>query len=557
MKSLPEIVFAFVYAVGTNAEPVVQGLKRYLTMNAGYGIHDFRISEYLQQLQLGITFDPSSPFNKMSALMDAGNAARAKAKTSDILAIAAVNDISIWRKSHPEVPTAHIVRSLKREEEVLQLRSLYRSGFFLIAVASSDKEQHDYLADDRGLTDAEATGLTQRDEDENVEFGQRTRDTFYLADVFVETTGKRYKKQLPRFLDLVFGDPFMTPTRDEHAMFMAYVSSARSAQMGRQVGAAITTKDGEVVAVGMNEVPASGGGPYWYNPEGNQPDNRDHKKGRDSNDEQRDQIVDSVLSSVENLVVCSERIELVVDIVLSTIRPVSTSDLRDQCISAARKSVASREQLRRAIANSKVREVTEYGRAVHAEMDALLTCARLGTPVTGKILYTTTFPCHNCTRHIIACGISKVVYIEPYPKSKAKDLHADEICFAERDAGESARIPFVPFVGVGPRRYLDLFSSLLTTGRLVKRKVNGQMVKWKRESHDGPKVAMLAATYIDREFAIIDQYGTVLEHVIRGSNENNAHYVAEEFAAQPSRKHSKSERRRRRVESSKTGDSKS
>ena len=37
----------------------------------------------------------------------------------------------------------------------------------------------------------------------------------------------------------------------------------------------------------------------------------------------------------------------------------------------------------------------------------------------------TTCPCHNCTRHIIAAGLSSVTYIEPYPKSRAADPHED------------------------------------------------------------------------------------------------------------------------------------
>ena len=61
--------------------------------------------------------------------------------------------------------------------------------------------------------------------------------------------------------------------------------------------------------------------------------------------------------------------------------------------------------------NSRLMDITEYGRAVHAEMDALLACARTGTSPVGGILFTTTFPCHNCARHILAAGIKRVVYI--------------------------------------------------------------------------------------------------------------------------------------------------
>jgi hypothetical protein len=111
-------------------------------------------------------------------------------------------------------------------------------------------------------------------------------------------------------------------------------------------------------------------------------------------------------------------------------------------------------------------------------------------------LYTTTFPCHNCTRHIIASGIRKLVYIEPYPKSKAKDLHSDAICFDEEEAMKSGKIPFVPFVGVGPRRYLDLFSSQLSGGIPVERRDrDGKPTRWEKRCHKGSRVPMEPFNY--------------------------------------------------------------
>ena len=57
---------------------------------------------------------------------------------------------------------------------------------------------------------------------------------------------------------------------------------------------------------------------------------------------------------------------------------------------------------RQSIGAGSLRELTEYGRAVHAEMDALLDAARRGVAVQGATLYVSTFPCHSCARHVIA-----------------------------------------------------------------------------------------------------------------------------------------------------------
>ena len=92
-------------------------------------------------------------------------------------------------------------------------------------------------------------------------------------------------------------------------------------------------------------------------------------------------------------------------------------------------------------------DLTEYGRVVHAEMLAITDAARLGRSVKGATLYCTTFPCHNCTKHLLASGIKRVVYMEPYPKSRAKDLHPDEI---ELEVEVEGKVGFIPFMGSRP-----------------------------------------------------------------------------------------------------------
>ncbi len=51
---------------------------------------------------------------------------------------------------------------------------------------------------------------------------------------------------------------------------------------------------------------------------------------------------------------------------------------------------------------------------IHAEMNALLYCAKEGISVKGATAYITHFPCLNCTKALIQAGISKVVYKHDY-----------------------------------------------------------------------------------------------------------------------------------------------
>jgi deoxycytidylate deaminase len=116
--------------------------------------------------------------------------------------------------------------------------------------------------------------------------------------------------------------------------------------------------------------------------------------------------------------------------------------------------------------------VGEFGRTVHAEMAALLDAARRGAAVEKKLLFTTTFPCHNCTKHIITAGIRKVIYIEPFPKSQASRLHGDAIALVPTQDG----ICFEPFIGIAPRRYFDLFEMR------DRENADGTVVEWNRVS---------------------------------------------------------------------------
>lgn len=51
---------------------------------------------------------------------------------------------------------------------------------------------------------------------------------------------------------------------------------------------------------------------------------------------------------------------------------------------------------------------------IHAEMNAILKCAKNGVSVDGGTLYCNTSPCANCAKSIAQSGIKRVVYSNPY-----------------------------------------------------------------------------------------------------------------------------------------------
>lgn len=63
----------------------------------------------------------------------------------------------------------------------------------------------------------------------------------------------------------------------------------------------------------------------------------------------------------------------------------------------------------------------------HAEANAITSAAKYGISINRAILYCTTYPCSQCAKSIINCGIKEVYYIDGY---------ADEITsilFSEAD----------------------------------------------------------------------------------------------------------------------------
>ena len=53
-------------------------------------------------------------------------------------------------------------------------------------------------------------------------------------------------------------------------------------------------------------------------------------------------------------------------------------------------------------------------RTIHAEMNALLQCAKFGVPTEGSDVYVTHFPCLQCCKAIIQAGIRTVFYAVDY-----------------------------------------------------------------------------------------------------------------------------------------------
>lgn len=494
----PEVVIGLVGAIGTNLDQIKVTIKE-MFATYSYDVMDIRISsEIIKKFK---PMDRSEEnYVNINNLMTAGNELREKSKNNAILSMAASalisshRDLEVSGLPKPKSKKAYIIHSLKHPAEVNLLRDIYTNGFYLIGVYSDEDRRKSYLVNHKSVSEKEAAELIKRDAHEGDKWGQHTRDTYELADFFVssENNYDRVTNHLWRFFDLIFGKPNISPTFDEYAMSMAYSASLRSADLSRQVGA-VLTKNKMILTTGANDIPTFGGGLYWpemiddkiQDIEGG----RDYTIGYDSNTDEKQNIINDIIDKFKTEI----------------------DDTDDKTIRKNKNKLS--ELIFRALNNSKIKDITEYGRVVHAEMEAILSCARSEINTHKATLYCTTFPCHNCAKHIVASGIEKVFYIEPYPKSKAFLFHKDSIESSEisKSAQEVKKVIFEPFVGVGPRCFFNLFSINLGTGYKVVRKYDdGTAVKWERKN-GRLRVQMLPSSYIEKELKAADSLNKIVK----------------------------------------------
>ena len=463
--------------MGADVDRVCAGLESVLS-RFKYNLHTVRVIEELKRIEGYLESEPEGFDKKLEGRMNAGDKFRKDSDIEAALALLALSNIRRFRRaqgheSKPIPRQAYLFRSLKRPEEVNALRRIYGSNLLVLGIHTgrdkrienlSELIAHSYFSAQRDHYRDRAESLIIRDEsDETQKHGQQLRKAFPLADFFLDSSNAQdIEAEIERFLNLLFGKPVVTPTRPEIGMAHAHIASLRSAEMGRQVGAAITDRGGNVIAVGTNEVPKAGGGNYF---DGDSPDGRDWRKGFDSSDHYKKASLGELLSTLADKNFLSKEL-----------RDLTTTDLV--------------EKVTPVIKRTRYMQLIEFIRATHAEVSALMDAARRGVPVEGCTMYVTTFPCHECARNIVTSGVARVVYIEPYAKSLAFELHDDAIQL-DTDTDQT-KIPFTPFLGVSPTNYSNIFQTP------VRKSDAGMVLKW-NSAKAQPRVSGSFWSYLQYE----------------------------------------------------------
>jgi cytidine deaminase len=225
-------------------------------------------------------------------------------------------------------------------------------------------------------------------------------------------------------------------------MFNAYASSKNSGSLSRQVGASIMNNEGKIVSSGTNDLPKVRGGIFATKLF----ERRIFNYEIDPSDTRKKNLLVDMMHILNNLKLLNRKYKI--------------NEIQQLL-----------EKYQTELKRAQITNIIEFFREIHAEMDAIISAARSNNSTINCSLFTTTYPCHDCTKHIISAGIMRVIFVEPYPKSLATELY-DEFISIEGVSNPDKKVRFESYVGVAPRLFMNIFT-------MSKRKESdGRIVKW-------------------------------------------------------------------------------
>lgn len=455
----PELVIGLVSPLGAPAPQIIEALKSSLR-SFSYSTSVIKLSALLRQhaVALGIEDVPDGALaehDRVETLMNLGDELCTRHEDAAAVLALGIDEIRTLRieqlgnaSSSAVSRHAWILDSLKRPAEVTALREVYGDHAIVLAIGASRESRietlYNKIKPSTPMTQDEqirvaAESLLARDQSgaSTGRFGQDVVKTFPLADVFVQAA-----EDVNRFVCLLFGDPeHPGPSTEEHGMQLASVAATRSPELGLKVGAALLVDD-DIVSLGANAHPVTPG----------------ESPAFDTSKVEIEKLVGDTLIHLSHAGILTAEVS------------TSLDDDADKLV---------KKLLEGPLKGAAVRALTEFQQTVHAEMTALLGALKQGRAVDGARMYVTTYPCHNCAKHLLRLGIT-VTYLEPYPKSRAEAMYGV-------DASQ-----FAPYRGVAPRRFMEWFVS--TEDR---KGPDGTRLTWTEE--DRAEALPVVDRYIDHE----------------------------------------------------------
>lgn len=464
-----ETFLALIAPIGIDMEQVVSVISE-KSKQINYTPNQIKLTDALRKMSLVSDKFPNE-VERYKSYIAAGDNLCADTDRGDTLALLGIATLIQGNKNDREelvnTRRINIFRQIKRPDEYATLERVYGRNIIFVGCYASKEARISYLVDRLRVSDrtsnqakleSKALEIIAIDEDESDnDFGQKIIDCYPKSDFILDCTSlKSLEDSCERLFQIYFGHPFVSPNKDEYASYIANAAAYRSIDLSRQVGAAIFGDGGEIISMGCNEVPSPEGGTYWN---GSRKDARDYVIGFDSNQRVKEDMARDALQRLKTAGWLAPNLD-----------ESSLEELVEQVFAPRNRRDNTEAGPWK---DAMISDIIEYGRMVHAEMNAITDAARFRRKTQGATLYCTTMPCHMCTKLIISSGIRRVVYVQPYVKSLTSELFKDSVAFdcAENDE----RVNFVSLKGVTPAGFKRAFS------RSQKRKDRrGLAIKWNK-----------------------------------------------------------------------------
>lgn len=452
--SADTIILGFTGSIGSGCTYIAQAIE-----------HEYKYKYYsLSDILRGIAAKRGLTEPSIDELQTLGNQLRTKYGTSYLVK----ELIKSVKKAPPDLASLKgiIIDSIRNDAEVHTLRQF--PYFYLFSVHSEyELRKQRTLKIKKIKTKDEFKNADLRDKAEDIQYGQQVTKCNDLADFIInndKNIPQHASKRKKEFIDNIYNKYVSLvehkkeeiilsdnlPSSNETLMTMAYAESQRSSCLKRKVGAIIAeinhlhfsnvldnkiSESVNVISSGHNEVPL-GGIPCAFNTEY-------EKCYRDYLQEEQAKKIKfcphcgkAINLSSQRCRNCNNEIKSFVKVCPKCKDEV---DVDYKCPACEKK--VFKEYL---LSGGKLLDMCK---ALHAEEHALLSLKKYsGESSQNLVLYTTTFPCNLCANKIVAAGIKKVVYADPYQMKEAIKILA------------AGKVKIEKFEGIKSSAYFKLYN---------------------------------------------------------------------------------------------------
>ena len=357
-----------------------------------YNFVGFSLSDFLREIaKQDKNYSELSDKNKRTYLQNLGDKLR-KENSKAFIAEQVIKGIEKIDGKSCDI----VIDSFKNPAEINAFRNNF-PNFYLFALDAETETRWNRtkIKYDRDRKVFDEDDERDKGTDDEPYEGQQVKACMRIADIlinseksFFTSDGKQNPKVIEEFgqkikscIDLIRKPGNRTPNLDELYMHQACSISLRSMCLKRQVGAVIvldnseTGKGSYIISSGCNNVPHG-------------EINCIELKGCF-----RDKEKNEIINKTNYCAFCGKEI-------------LNKGNIK---CSHCRKEIY-------------LPKLFDICRAVHAEEEAILQAAKLGIPVNGTVLYTSTHPCLLCSKEIINSGIKNIVYLESYPMIQSIEM---------------------------------------------------------------------------------------------------------------------------------------